>query len=261
MKIQTETKVESGKDKKQIDTSEDDDMPPLFTPRTPQLTASSLEDDDMPPLFTPHTPHPTASSLSDSECDSEYSLSSCADDYHTDEEFNKMSEEEINDIKYLSIFDTHQDFDKEIMTTNAVAALKNMESTMIERTKKGYYMCTTLHRELYNKMLIAYSKYCTPTMLGMLQHEFLTQKNEAMNHSVATLAPKTKTFSKLSSLLTRVLLCGATQIVGHHEVWNRIKKIQLYLGWQSVSPFSKKRRGQVKKATVTKNERIQGREE
>ena len=95
---------------------------------------------------------------------------------------------------------------------------------MIERTKKGYYRCTTLHKELYNEMLIAYSKYCTPTMLGMLQHEFSTQKNEAMNHSVATLAPKTKTFSKSSSLLTRVLLCGATQIVGHHEVWNRIFK-------------------------------------
>ena len=93
---------------------------------------------------------------------------------------------------------------------------------MIERTKKGYYRYKTLHRDLYNKILNAYSTYCTLTMLEMLQHEFSTQKNEAMNHSVATLAPKTKTFSKSRSLITRVPLCGATQILGYHEVWSRI---------------------------------------
>ena len=108
------------------------------------------------------------------------------------------------------------------MTTRDFEALKQMESTLIERTKRGYYRYKTLHRELYDEMLNAYSKYCTPTMLSILQHEFSTQKNETMNHSVATQAPKTKTFSKSSSLLTRVLICGATQIVGHHEVWTRI---------------------------------------
>ena len=34
----------------------------------------------------------------------------------------------------------------------------------------------------------------------MLQNEFSTQKNEALNHSVATLAPKGKDYSQSSSL-------------------------------------------------------------
>mmetsp|Transcript_27225 Transcript_27225/g.32204 ORF Transcript_27225/g.32204 Transcript_27225/m.32204 type:complete len:115 (+) Transcript_27225:33-377(+) len=37
-----------------------------------------------------------------------------------------------------------------------------------------------------------YQKYITPEMLVMLQHEFSTQKNESLNHSVATLAAKGK---------------------------------------------------------------------
>ena len=158
----------------------------------------------------------------ESEANSKYSLSSSEEDENTDEELDRMSESEINNIKYLGIFDTHSHFDEEIMITKDVDALKQMESTLKDRTKRGYYRCKTLHRELYDEMLIAYSKYCTPAMLIMLQHEFSTQKNEAMNHSVATLAPKTKTFSKSSSLLTRVMICGATRIVGHHEVWTKI---------------------------------------
>ena len=71
-------------------------------------------------------------------------------------------------------------------------------------------------------MLNEYSKYCTTTILGMIQYEFSTHENKVMNHSVATLAPKTKTLSESSPLLTRVFLCGATQILGHHEVWNHI---------------------------------------
>ena len=99
----------------------------------------------MPALFTPRTPQPTSSYLSDSECDSDYSLSSCEEDEHTDKEFNKMSEEETDDIKYLSIFDTHQDFDEEIMTTNDVAALKKWNQQWLKEQKRvtiGVELCT-----------------------------------------------------------------------------------------------------------------------
>jgi len=93
---------------------------------------------------------------------------------------------------------------------------------MIERTKKGYYHCKILHNDLYNDFVVANTKHNTAEMLAMLQHENSTQKNEAYNHAVGSLAPKTKTFSKSSSLLTRVHIVAATQIVGNHETWERI---------------------------------------
>ena len=68
----------------------------------------------------------------------------------------------------------------------------------------------------------AYAKHSVPTMLEMLQHPHSTQPNEALNHSVGTIAPKTKTFSKSSSLLTRVNIIGATQVVGNYRLWMEI---------------------------------------
>ena len=89
-------------------------------------TSKSTTDDyqDMPEIFTPRTPQYTSPSLSDTNSDSDYSLSSCEDEDDTDEEFSKISEEEINEIQYLSIFDSRQEFDEEIMTTDDVSALK-----------------------------------------------------------------------------------------------------------------------------------------
>ena len=43
-------------------------------------------------------------------------------------------------------------------------------------------------------------------------------KNESLNYSVATLAAKGKDYSKSSSLQTRVMLAGATQILGHYQL-------------------------------------------
>ena len=67
-----------------------------------------------------------------------------------------------------------------------------MEVSMIDRTYKGYYRCKIKHKYLYNDCIKAHATYCTPHMLAMLQHKFSTKKNEAMNHSVATLAQKKK---------------------------------------------------------------------
>ena len=67
---------------------------------------------------------------------------------------------------------------------------------MIDRTNKGYYRCKIKYEDVYNDYMKVNTKYCMPVMLAMLQHNFPTQKNEAMNHSVVTLAPKTKDFLK-----------------------------------------------------------------
>ena len=140
-----------------------------------------------------------------------------------------MSDEERDDNKYLSIFDNNcVQFDEQIMSLESVTEFKKMEAAMVDRTEKGYYRCKVKHEALYNECLAAYAKYCTPTMLAMLQHNFSTQKNEALNHAVATIAPKTKDFSKSNSLRTRVMLTGAAQIVGHLELWSRIfKKLEV----------------------------------
>ena len=136
----------------------------------------------------------------ESEANSKYSLSSSEEDENTDEELDRMSESEINDIKYLGIFDTHSHFDEEIMTTKDVDALKQMESTLKDRTKRGYYRCKTLHRELYDEMLIAYSKYCTPAMLSMLQHEFSTQKKRGNESFSCHPSTKNKNVFKIEFL-------------------------------------------------------------
>ena len=85
----------------------------------------------MTSLFMPCSTNHTSYPVSDCSIDLDYSTTSCQEDENSDEEFSKMSEEEKNDIKYLGIFDTHQDFDEEIMITNDIAALKEIELTMI----------------------------------------------------------------------------------------------------------------------------------
>ena len=93
---------------------------------------------------------------------------------------------------------------------------------MMDRTDKGYYRCKIRDENFYNECRTAIAKYITPQMLSMLQHEFSTKKNEALNHSVATLAPKGKDYSQSSSLKTRVMLTAGAQIQGHYRLWNRI---------------------------------------
>ena len=61
-------------------------------------------------------------------------------------------------------------------------------------------------------------RYSTPVTLAMLQHNYSTQKNESMTHVVATLAPNTKDYSKMSSLRTRVMLRAGAHMVGHHDL-------------------------------------------
>lgn len=134
-----------------------------------------------------------------------------------------MSPEEKDEVKYLSIFDNNEDdFDEQVMTVENVEALKKYEQAMTERTDKGYYRCKVQHESLYNEFMLCYEKYITPDMLKMLMHNFSTQKNEALNHSVATGAPKGKDYSQSASLQTRVMLTGAAQIVGHYQLWKRL---------------------------------------
>ena len=59
-------------------------------------------------------------------------------------------------------------------------------------------------------------------MLLQLNHPYSTQSNEAMNTSVAALAPKGKHYSSTDSLRTRVGIAGGCQIVGHATFWTMV---------------------------------------
>jgi len=145
------------------------------------------------------------------------------DGAETDDDLMIMSIEEQQDAKYLAIFQNgSENFDNEIMSVQDVNALKKLEQSMMDRTDKGYYRCKIKHEKFYKECKMAIEKYITPGMLAMLQHNFSTQKNESLNHSVATLAPKGKDYSKSSSLKTRVMLVAGAQIVGHYTLWKRI---------------------------------------
>ena len=81
----------------------------------------------------------------------------------TDENFKEMTESEILDIKYLSIFENeYSDFDEEIMSLENSDELKKIEGAVIYRTNKGYYRFKIKHQTLHEECLLAHSKYCTP---------------------------------------------------------------------------------------------------
>jgi hypothetical protein len=64
--------------------------------------------------------------------------------------------------------------------------------------------------------------YASEEKLMELHHNYTTQGNEAMNTSIASYAPKTKTYSTTMSLHNRVKMAAAIQIVGEFEYWNKI---------------------------------------
>ena len=81
-----------------------------------------------------------------------------------------MTESQILDIKYLSIFENeYSDFDEKIMSLENSEELKKMEGAIIDRTNKGHYRCKLKHQTLFEECLLAHSKHCTPEMLEMLK--------------------------------------------------------------------------------------------
>ena len=54
---------------------------------------------------------------------------------------------------------------------------------------------------MYNQITSDMARFMTKDMLIMLQHDWSTQMNEAMNTSVSSYANKNRTYSKTCSLL------------------------------------------------------------
>ena len=94
----------------------------------------------------------------------------------------------------------------------------------MERKKSGYYRDKERHKTAYAKICEAYSSYITRDMLRMLHHSWSTQKNESLNKSVSSYAPKDRTYSRTNSLDTRIAIAGAIKIVGYYQLWKKYLK-------------------------------------
>ena len=100
--------------------------------------------------------------------------------------------------------------------------LKKKEEELVRRKECGYYRSKVKHPIAYNKIAEAISPYLTKERMMELHHKYDTQKNEAMNQSVSSYAPKTKTYSKTNSLDARVALAAAIEVAGYRRVWEKI---------------------------------------
>ena len=78
------------------------------------------------------------------------------------------------------------------------------------------------NKQLYDDMMKAYTPYITTEAIKQLNHKWHTQKNEAMNTSVSTFAPKGDPYSLTNSLLTRVSIAAGISIAGHKQFWKNV---------------------------------------
>ena len=141
-----------------------------------------------------------------------------------------IDNEDVTDTMMLetkdnSFFENCMDefnLDADVFTAREMSALKERERAIAERNDSGYYRCKKKHPALYRDLCLVYNKYITRENLEMLHRSWDTQKNEAMNNSVSSLAPKSKTYSLSRSLECRVALAAGIQVCGYLDIWKRI---------------------------------------
>ena len=152
--------------------------------------------------------------------DSKWSSEDESSDSETDGSICEIDSDEINECNFFTKHDGTYDNPENIFTPAEVDELKKRERIMIERNTKGYYRSKQNDHELYTEIMRVYERFIQPNMLKQVWHRWNTQKNEAMNTSVAALAPKNKTYSMSESLRTRVAIAAGCQIVGFAKFWS-----------------------------------------
>jgi hypothetical protein len=159
-----------------------------------------------------------------SDDDSEYSEgSSASEDFGvSDDEMVEESVKEIEDRHKVSSAVDDYGSESMIFTEADLEAWKSKEKALHNRFKNGYYRCKIKNSGMYKEILDLYSPYVTEEALRMLHHPYHTQRNEAMNQSVSSFAPKGKTYSCTESLDARVMIAAGIQILGYEEFWKQI---------------------------------------
>ena len=126
-----------------------------------------------------------------------------------------------NEDKILTILNDYETEDL-VFTDGELEDLKTKEKILMERNNRGYYRCRNKHAVVYDKIMQTLEPYLSDQNLRQLFHLYHTQHNEALNKSVASYAPKHKTFSTTESLSTRVGIAAGVQILGYHNFWRRV---------------------------------------
>ena len=145
-----------------------------------------------------------------------------------DDEFGLYDEiecQEIIECQMVTKCEETYGIDEHVFNPTEMHDLKVRENALIERNQKGYYRCKVRHSKLYKEMTDAFAPYIQKDMLVQLQHNWNTQKNEAMNTSVSFYAPKNKTYSTTQSLDTRVAIAAGVQILGYSSFGCRVFKM------------------------------------
>ena len=75
---------------------------------------------------------------------------------------------------------------------------------------------------IYEESKKIHERFTTPENLKMMHHEFDSQKNESLNKSSTTVAPKNMVFSKTNSLHDRIALVVNYDSLGYHETFSCI---------------------------------------
>ena len=117
-----------------------------------------------------------------------------------------LDEEETKECAYFLKYEETYDVDESIFTPADLEEMKNRERVMMERNDRGYYRCKVKDKKLYDEIMGVYSRFITRDMLEQLNHKWSTQKNEAMNTSVFSLAPKHKHYSRTDLYSLRAVL-------------------------------------------------------
>ena len=93
---------------------------------------------------------------------------------------------------------------------------------MLEREEKKYFRSKIIDKDLYDQITQVMSPYLTDDKLIMLSHPWSTQKNESMKNLVAAYVPKTKNFSGIMYLQTRVDIAAGVLSSGYLGFWTRV---------------------------------------
>ena len=159
-----------------------------------------------------------------SDDDSEYSeeFSSSDELCIPDDEFVEESVNEIEELHKISSAVDDYGAESLIFTEADIEALKMKEKTLHNRFKNGYYGCKIKNSGMYGKILKLYSPYVTEEALWMLHHPYHTQRNESMNQSISSFAPKGKTYLCTESLDMRVMIAAGVQILEYELFWREI---------------------------------------
>ena len=103
----------------------------------------------------------------------------------------------------------------------------NAKLIEMQRTVQSFYRCKVKDKVLYQQMRDAYEPFTKEERLRESLHSYSTQKNEAMNNSVAKYAPKTRTYSTTMALTNRVMIVIGTSNLGYVTFWERFFSILL----------------------------------